>query len=63
MVDKKEERKKTVRARVKGEWTKVVKGCREGGDDKNIGKPQEKEREKTVMACFRGEEHQVKPRI
>lgn len=51
----------SVKARVKGERTKTARGCREERDDQNIGEPPEKEREKTVMACFSGEEHQLKP--
>lgn len=45
-----------MQAKLKREWTKIARGCREEGDDQNIGKPPEKEREKTVMACFSGEE-------
>lgn len=51
----------SVKARVKGEWARIVRGCREVRDDQNIGDPPEKEREKTIMVCFSGEQHQVKP--
>lgn len=50
----KERKEKTVKARVKGERTKIVRGCREEGDDQNRGKPPEKEREDGYGLLQRG---------
>jgi len=49
---KKGRNQKSVKARMKREWTKIARGCMEKRDDQIIGKSPQEEREKTVMACF-----------